>query len=260
MAVSDKVAKRVMAQYDKTEKPVVLKIEKVVLKYLLEQSEKLLKHVNSFNDTKSNKRSEESLNGAKKLLKTYDFEEDANKLYKTLFPLLVMSGEVGNDLANIVLYAEEESYQLFSVIEPRYLKWLKAYGTDQSKFITETTKTKATNIIADGIENGLSYSAIGEELSNRLNGISQGRATNIAATEVHTTFMSARNFNAEVGGFKEKAWLSSRDKAVRPKHQVYDSLGWVDFDYLFGGRMKYPGDPNGTPDDVIRCRCDIMYK
>ena len=72
--------------------------------------------------------------------------------------------------------------------------------------------------------------------------------------------MTARNLNAIEGGFKEKAWLTSGDEAVRETHQQYGSLGYVPMDYKFGGTMLYPGDPNGSASEIIWCRCEILYR
>ncbi len=259
MAGTDKLRNRMLALYDKYEKAPAKKIEDKVSKYLLEQSGRIQKHVEAFDDKKSKPTKKEAEKQAEKVLKAYNFEADVLSFYKSIFPLLVMSGDIGNNLSNLVLYADAKDYKTFAIIEPKYLKFLKDYGLNQAKQITDTTKLKARSVIAEGIEKGLSYSDIGKNISDKFIEITPGRAKTIAETEVHTTFMATRELNAQAGGFKEKLWLSSKDKSVRPRHQVFDKVGWVPFDYLWDS-MAFPGDPRGSARNTIRCRCDLLYR
>lgn len=260
MTLSDKKRNKVLGLYDKYEKNPRAKLEKKLLKYFSEQRIRLYKHFSEYDDKQSTKSEEDADSESEKLLDTYSFDDEEKLLLKVIYPSLVLSGEIGNELANIILYANEEDFKVFSMIEPKYLEFLNEYGTEQSKFITNTTRNEAKKILVDGVEKGLSYKDMAKNLSKHLGDLSVGRAENIATTEVHTSFMTARSLNAKVAGFKEKAWISSKDASVRSTHQVYDKLGWVDIDYKYGGVMLYAGDPKGSVKELARCRCDMLYR
>jgi hypothetical protein len=57
-----------------------------------------------------------------------------------------------------------------------------------------------------------------------------------------------------------KYWVSSRDEKVRYSHSAADGLE-VDLRAPFkfsGERMRYPGDPRGSFDNVVGCRCSML--
>ena len=57
----------------------------------------------------------------------------------------------------------------------------------------------------------------------------------------------------------KKGWLTSGLKGVRDSHLLYESQGFVSMDYEYAPGLKHPGDPNGAANEIINCRCTIIY-
>lgn len=245
--------------YNKYEKPILKKSIKSISKYLKDQGIRVAKVV-AKTTSKKEMSKEDAIKKADKVIDQYDFAADVISMNKILFPLAIASGELGNDLSNFLLYTDEEDEILYSVIEENYIKHASKYAATQSKFINQTSKKEIKKVIADGMLEGETYEDIAKKIVKHTTDRSIVRARMIAETEIHSSFMVARDLNANAGGFKEKAWMDSADSSVRPWHQVYDNLGWVSMDYLWGGTMRFPGDPMGTPRETIRCRCEISYR
>ena len=60
---------------------------------------------------------------------------------------------------------------------------------------------------------------------------------------------------------EKKIWLSANDDATRDSHRdagIYYADNPVALNEPFeidGENLMYPGDPNGSPGNVINCRC-----
>ena len=54
----------------------------------------------------------------------------------------------------------------------------------------------------------------------------------------------------------QKEWISTNDSRTRHSHAVLDGA-IVDQDKKFGNGLMYPGDPNGSPEEVWNCRCSV---
>lgn len=88
------------------------------------------------------------------------------------------------------------------------------------------------------------------------------RAKTVAVTEVHRAF----NFGSlaaamNVGRGVRKRWNSRDDSATRPAHDIADGqIRPVFQSFTVGGEaLLAPGDPNGSPWNVIQCRCKLSY-
>lgn len=120
--------------------------------------------------------------------------------------------------------------------------------------------------ISEGIASGASI----EEMKNQLwrdfgpDGVYEQRAEVVARTEVH----AAVNAGHEEGmallgehGPRFKEWLATSDGRTRPTHAAADGQA-VPRDSAFvvgGARLKFPGDPSGPAEEVIQCRCVVLY-
>lgn len=108
---------------------------------------------------------------------------------------------------------------------------------------------------------------IGETVSNTLStlydtdkeiGVNTGRAETIARTETNKikTLMEFERIKDEPL-IEKVEWLTARDEAVRPSHQRNDGVV-REVGEEFPNGLKYPLDPNGPPEEVINCRCDLI--
>lgn len=109
-----------------------------------------------------------------------------------------------------------------------------------------------------GIDNGWGMDKIARSISKTQGEIDLWKALRIARTEV----IAASNEGVKVGadqipGNKEKVWISTFDQRSRPEHMEMDGVR-VAFNEDFsvdGEALEYPGDPKGSPGNIINCRC-----
>lgn len=91
-----------------------------------------------------------------------------------------------------------------------------------------------------------------------------------AMTMTRTETMTALNAGAFQGALTEqeatgvkwsKRWQSTHDQRVRHTHKDADGqLRPLTKTFRVGeSRLQFPGDPTGTPEEVINCRCSARY-
>lgn len=116
--------------------------------------------------------------------------------------------------------------------------------------------------ISRGIASSLSYSDIARNIDNvAKTGLSN--AKRIARTEGHRiqntaardAALDARDHGADL----VKVWDSTLDSKTRPSHRMVD--GEIrELDEKFSNGLDRPGDPNGSAEEVINCRCAEVHK
>jgi SPP1 gp7 family putative phage head morphogenesis protein len=111
------------------------------------------------------------------------------------------------------------------------------------------------------LDEGMAAGESRGDLSNRIrslfNDMSKGRADTIAQTETGGAYSFARNEGMKDTGVKNKRWLASPDDRTRISHAEADGQT-VPIHEPFvveGEELMYPGDPNGSAENTINCRC-----
>jgi len=120
--------------------------------------------------------------------------------------------------------------------------------------------------IKASLEEGLNLGESIDELSDRIraefNDISDERARTIAMTETAAAYGQGRDAAMKQAGVRFKKWLTSGNPNVRPGHAAANQQT-VEIDEPFQVRngegiieeLMMPGDPNGSPSNVINCHC-----
>lgn len=93
------------------------------------------------------------------------------------------------------------------------------------------------------------------------------RARTVAVTEVHRAYnmgavaAAQRIQQQEQATILIKYWVSRDDSAVRPEHRLADGQPkLVSQPFIVGGEpLMAPGDPSGSPWNVINCRCKQRF-
>lgn len=116
--------------------------------------------------------------------------------------------------------------------------------------------------IAKGTAEGESI----ETLSTRLRsvvGFTEPRASTVARTEIISaanlgSIQQARASNLQMN----KVWLATEDARTRPTHNRADnqSVGLNEKFVVGSTTLDFPGSPLGPADEVINCRCTIVYE
>lgn len=120
---------------------------------------------------------------------------------------------------------------------------------DQVRGIVQRFDGEDINTIANQI------SALGAALAGY-------RSMTIARTETHSIANWSSDEVAKATGDNiEKQWAATIDDRTRDDHADVDGevvkMGGM---FEVGGEeLEYPGDPNGSPENVIQCRCQALY-
>lgn len=87
------------------------------------------------------------------------------------------------------------------------------------------------------------------------------RARFMAENEANTIYNYVRNEEAIRSGKTRKQWIAIEDEATRPTHRDVDMRVLPINQYFLVGNslMRYPKDPLGSPEEIINCRCSIIY-
>ncbi|MBT2601411.1 MULTISPECIES: phage minor head protein [unclassified Oceanobacillus] len=117
--------------------------------------------------------------------------------------------------------------------------------------------------LTQGLIQGESYATTAKRLKKRMDKAAESAIT-IAQTENHRVRQAGELASMEQGvkaGIDiKKRWLAAADGSTRDAHQHADGQT-VDIDKPFkvdGEELMYPGDPAGSAENVINCRCEAI--
>lgn len=149
-------------------------------------------------------------------------------------------------------------------------KWINLFGAVKVTQITSTTKEQAQKIInqaiADAVAAGLDERGAAALLRSRMAEqgatLSRLRSRVIARTEAHNASTAATQAAAESAEIPMKReWIASGGERTREDHLNANGqiVGMYEPFSVGGESLMYPGDPNGSAEQVINCRCVVAY-
>ena len=100
---------------------------------------------------------------------------------------------------------------------------------------------------------GESDKEIARRLARTAENIETGRGKVVAETEAQATYGDAQQRLLVLAGFETKIWETMRDERVRESHVLCGQQGEVLMDATFHNGLRFPGDPNGGPEEVCNC-------
>ena len=142
------------------------------------------------------------------------------------------------------------------------LRWVRNNSGEKITSVIQThyqdIKIIARAAVETGIDEGWGMDKIARQISREQGEIDLWKALRIARTET----VAASNYGVELGaedlpGTKAKVWISSFTTTSREDHMAMDGI-MVDLGQPFdvgGESLMYPGDPTGSPGNIINCRC-----
>lgn len=143
----------------------------------------------------------------------------------------------------------------------RVLSYLKNYILDKVvRPINNTTAKIIRDVINNAIQNGWGVEKTAKYLETT--DITKVRARMIIRTES----VRATNYTQMTQADNEtfvvtKQWIAIEDKRTRVTHSHAGVDGEVrNLDGTFSNGLAYPGDPNGSAQETINCRCTMGYK
>ncbi|WP_020471479.1 phage minor head protein [Zavarzinella formosa] len=145
-------------------------------------------------------------------------------------------------------------------------RWVHTEGLKRSKLIADTSEADVLAAISSGIEDGLGTAEIADDIQ-KVTGLSDWRAESIARTETHAaanyaSVESVRQAEDRLGVRMLKEWLPTLDGRTRPAHAEMEGSDPIPMEDKFlvdGEEMDRPGDPAGSAENVISCRCVLGF-
>lgn len=130
------------------------------------------------------------------------------------------------------------------------------------KGVGDTARSQLNTALKEGSEKGESIKEITDRVRGVFNNLSRYEARRIAMTETGIAYNFARDKAMTDAGIEYKAWITSHGLNVRESHRQaeedYGPESPIPIDEPFvvdGEELMYPGDPSGSPGNVINCQC-----
>lgn len=124
--------------------------------------------------------------------------------------------------------------------------------------VNQTTKEALRATMAEGISAGEGLEQIRQRITNVYSEASGFRSEMIARTEVGSAQNFGRSSEMENQKVGKQVWIASfsntRDAHAEADGQVTN----VGEPFIVGGeQLDYPGDPSGSPENIINCQCQV---
>ena len=148
--------------------------------------------------------------------------------------------------------------------------WIQSTAATKVTQITGTTELQATEIIrqatADAIEQGLDEKATAKLIRSRIGEqggqLSRLRSRVISRTESHSASNASNQIAANQSGLDmRREWIASGGERTREDHRNANGqkVGMNEPFTVGGELLMQPGDPSGSAEQVINCRCIVGY-
>lgn len=122
-------------------------------------------------------------------------------------------------------------------------------------------KRQITASVTSGILQGLSVGKIANDLQQRISTMNLASAVRSARTAVTGAQNAGRMDSyaaAQKMGIKlQKEWVATLDSRTRHTHAVVDGEK-KNVKQKFSNGCRFPGDPQGRPEEVYNCRCTVI--
>lgn len=115
--------------------------------------------------------------------------------------------------------------------------------------------------LLEGFQEGESIEELRDRLVNVV-GLTEKRATVVARTEIISASSAGSLAMVQYADFTgTKTWLATEDDRTRPTHREAEGQT-VPLEETFsvgGSALQFPGDPSGAPEEIIQCRCVLLF-
>jgi hypothetical protein len=190
----------------------------------------------------------------------FDTTMFGHDLIKSLGPVLQATLQTAGD----ELMAEIGSEDPWKMPPPKAKEFI-AGRENKIKNMGDTAFKQLQTSLSEGLDKGESTEDLAGRIRSVFNNLSKGEARRIAMTETSAAYGFARHQAMSDAGIEAKAWLSSHGPNRREAHiEAEDKYGSdgdpgpvaMDEPFIVNGEeLMYPGDPAGSPENVINCHC-----
>ena len=196
-------------------------------------------------------------------------QDHRTRLQETLTRLWVSTGQAFGDRivkATSKSRTPDETKALFDQYAKIFTDWIHTWGAQRITQIAGTTEAQVAAIVnpivAESVTEGVGQGVLGRRIKDAMQTeggvLSRARSRVIARTESHSAAQAGAQSAAKSTGFPmRKVWLSGAGERTREDHAAADGQTVaLDEPFTVGGEsLMYPGDPAGSAEQVINCRC-----
>lgn len=182
------------------------------------------------------------------------YASDEEKAWKMLY----MSEQAKNFINSSIDIAGDFGLPMvFETDSPLITELMSERAQRFAKKISDTTYNQLKQSLLEGFLAGESESKLAERVNDVMTLAKRQRAQTIARTETFSVVNQAHIETYRMNGIEWKEWLTAGDERVRDMHVAADGqITKLDDYFNVGGEyLMYPGDPNGSPENIINCRC-----
>jgi uncharacterized protein with gpF-like domain len=148
------------------------------------------------------------------------------------------------------------------IFEDTISAYIRVWTVTKVTQISQTTARQIRRLINEAELEGLGVAEIAKNITQKIPSISAFRAAMIARTETHAASNIGAQAAAEATGLNlNKEWGAAEDDRTRPDHAEADGqIVGLNETFTIGGiEMKEPGDPSAPPEQIINCRCGLLF-
>lgn len=147
--------------------------------------------------------------------------------------------------------------------------WVASYAGERIVGITQTSQDLMARIIQRAFDEGMGIDEAKRLINKTFPQYSIARSAIIARTEIVSASNLGSISSARATGLTlNKVWLATRDNRTRTlqnsdfDHASADGqkVGINEMFNVSGENLEFPGDPFGSPGNVINCRCTLFYE
>lgn len=147
-------------------------------------------------------------------------------------------------------------------------KYVSEVLPKRARLISDTSFNDIERVIGLGLADPeMNNAMIAKELIKVGTEINKQRSEVISITETHTaaqytSIEIARDTEREAELKLFKQWVPVQDDRTRDTHAEMEAHPAIPLDDLFdvgGERLEFPGDPSGSAENTINCRCVLVY-
>lgn len=179
---------------------------------------------------------------------------------------LILGDDFDSSLANALSGAARTAYA-YSERALGHANWgqpsarAEAFANLRAEALEKTpglVLDRARDEVAKGLANHESPAALARRLDNALATAKEVEGERVAQTEATVALGTAVDATLHAVGYTHKKWLSQRDDRVRHSHEECDAQGVIPLGATFVNGLRYPGQADAPPEEVINCRCVLV--
>lgn len=147
----------------------------------------------------------------------------------------------------------------FTLENPKVQQAIRDRAERLATYVGDTSSRQITRVVAAGRKAGMGIGEISRLVNATVyGGMASQRATMIARTETVGALNQGEFDLAATTDARTKEWLTQGDDRVREDHELIDGQR-IPMDEPFPIGVLYPGDQTGDAEQVINCRCTLLY-